>query len=423
MDPELKKALDALGMSLKEAVEKQEKAHAAFVDAADKARAQHDAVLDAKLAKLQGELDKFEPLSKALNDINERAKAEEERRKELQAQMDRIEAKGNRPGGDDVGEDEKKAQQQKSVFFDFVRYGAERQDKKMPERVNVLTVSDDTGGGYLAPSQYLMEIIKSAIEFSPMRQLVRVRTTGNRSVLVPKRTGTFAAVWVGEIDTRSETTGLAYGMLDIPAHEMTAEVYISMANLEDSAFDLEGEFRMEAAEQFGVAEGAAIVSGNNTAVKPQGLLSVSGITNVNSGAATTITADGLISLKHAIKTVYARRANFLLNRSSLGAVRKLKDGNGNYLWMPGLAQGKPNSIDGDPYTEVPDMPSEGAGTKPVMYGDWQRAYTLVDRVAMAIVRDALTRASQGQVKFVARRRVGGGVTLPEAYATLTCSAS
>ena len=73
-------------------------------------------------------------------------------------------------------------------------------------------------------------------------------------------------------------------------------------------------------------------------------------------------ANGLITLKHAIKTAYTRNANWALNRTSLGAIRQLKDGQNNYIWMPGLALGKPNTIDGDPYVEVPDMPSEGANS-------------------------------------------------------------
>jgi HK97 family phage major capsid protein len=116
-----------------------------------------------------------------------------------------------------------------------------------------------------------------------------------------------------------------------------------------------------------------------------------------------------------------RNANWVMNRTVLGSVRSLKDLNGQYIWMPGIAQGRPNSIDGDPYVECPDMPNEGAGAKPVAYGDFQRGYTMLDRIAMSMLRDPYTQADSGLIRFRFRRRTGGQVTLAEAMRTLTCS--
>lgn len=417
MDPELKAALDALGMTQAQAIEGQSKAIAELRTAHEADVKKRDALYDEKLDKLQKELDKFEPLSKALVDAKARTDKEAEERKEMQEQLDRIEAAQNRPGTG--GENDAKASAHRTAFFDHARFGLERMQQ---DRKNVLTVSDDTGGGYLAPSEYVLEIIKAVVEYSPFRSVVRTRTTSSKSVQLPKRTGVFAARWTGEIETRTETTGLAYGLEDVPVHELTAEVYVSMANLEDSAFDIEAELNMEFAEQFGVAEGAAMVSGSG-AKKPEGLLVASGTVSKVSGHATQITADGLIDLKYGLKTAYARQGMFALNRTSLGTVRKLKNGNGDYLWQPGLQSGRPNSIDGDPYIEAPDMPDIAAGTKPIIFADFRRAYTLIDRISMAVIRDGLTRASQGQVKFVARRRVGGQVVLPEAIAVMTVAAA
>ena len=420
MDKELQKALDALGLSLKDATEAQQKAHKEFMDTVNADAAKRDAAWDAKIAKLQAELDKFEPVSKALNDIQEREKAEKEEREEqakaMQEQLDRIETKANRPNA--PSEDDVKAAAQRAAFFEFMRVGNTRM---APDRLNVMKISDDTGGGYLSPPDYLMEIIKAIVEFSPMRTLARVTQTSAHSVQIPRRTGTFTALWVGEIETRSETEGLAYGLHDVPNHELVADVRFSMANLEDSAFDLESEVRMEFAEQFGVAEGTAFVSGNSVK-KPEGFLNATGTVSVNSGAASDITADGILDLKYGIKTAYARNATFVLNRNTLGKVRKLKDGSGQYLWQPGLADGRPNSVDGDPYAEFPDMPSVSAGTKSIAYGDWRRGYRIVDRLQLSVIRDGLTLASSGQVKFIARRRVGGIVTLAEAIGIMTVAA-
>jgi HK97 family phage major capsid protein len=145
----------------------------------------------------------------------------------------------------------------------------------------------------------------------------------------------------------------------------------------------------------------------------------------NSGTSATIAdsdgqANGLLSLKYALKTAYARNATWVLNRTTLGSVRKLKTGDDNYLWMPGLG-GQPNTIDGDPYVEVPDMPNEGAGHTPIAYGDFSRAYTLVDRIAMEMLRDPYTQATGGNVRFIFRRRLGGQVVLAEAIRKLVCA--
>src|SRR5690606_37366501 len=140
---------------------------------------------------------------------------------------------------------------------------------------------------------------------------------------------------------------------------------------------LEAEITSEAVEQFGVAEGLEFVSGTGVG-EMEGILVNSGIQSTDSGATSTITADGLLTLKYAIKSAYARNANWVMNRTTLGSVRKLKDStSGAYLWMPGIALGKPNTLDGDPYVEVPDMPNEGANAFPVAYGDFRRGYALV----------------------------------------------
>jgi len=298
--------------------------------------------------------------------------------------------------------------------------------KDVEAEYKAMSVGNDTTGGYLAPMEYVREIIKGVTEISPVRSLVRVRSTSAKSIQIPKRTGQFAAAWVAEQGTRSETDGLRYGMWEIPTHEMYALIDISEQNLEDSAFNMEAEIRTESTEQFALAEGTAVVTGNGVG-KPEGWMTASGVGESNSGTAATIAdadgqANGLLTLKFGLKTAYVRNATWVLNRTTLGSVRKLKDADKNYIWMPGIALGKPNTIDGDPYVEVPDMPSEGAGLYPIAYGDFAKAYTLVDRVQMSMLRDPYTQATSGNIRFIFRKRVGGQVTLAEAIRKLKCSA-
>lgn len=316
-------------------------------------------------------------------------------------------------GGLDEPRDEKYR-----AFFEYLRRG---HDRMQPDRVAVMTVGDDTTGGYLAPSEYVTEIIRGIIEFSPLRSIARVRETSNAAVKIPKRTGAFAAQWTKETGTRSETTGLTYGLEEIPSHELYALVDISSQDLEDSAFNIEAELNMEFSEQFGVAEGTGFVLGNGV-TRPEGFLENADVGETNSGDANLITADGLIDLFHAVKTGHAVLGTWTLNRATLGEVRKLKDGNGQYLWQSGIAGSSPNTILGQPYVEMTDMPVIAANANPVAFGNFRRGYMIVDRIQIEVLRDPLTQATAGNIRFIARRRVGGQVVLAEAIRKLKIAA-
>lgn len=310
---------------------------------------------------------------------------------------------------------EKEPSEAKKAFLEYARKG-----EISPEQRKALTVSDDTTGGYLAPPEYVAEIIKTITEFSPVRAVARIRKTSAKSVKQPKRTGQFAAAWTSEQGSRTETTGLKYGMEEVPTHEMYAKVIISQQDLEDSAFDLEGEINMEASEQFGVAEGVAFVTGNAVG-KPEGLLTNSNVGEVVSGSAAAITADGMIDLFYAIKDAYAKNASWLMKRATIGAIRKLKDSQNQYLWQPGLMADQPSTILGRPYQEAVDMPAIAANAYPVLFGDFRRGYLIVDRIQIAMQRDPFTDADNGNVVFRVRKRVGGQVILAEAIKKLKCS--
>ena len=131
-------------------------------------------------------------------------------------------------------------------------------------------------------------------------------------------------------------------------------------------------------------------------------------------------ADSLIGAAHYVKAEYTRNGTFLMNRSTVSAVRKLKDGANQYVFQPGLYQmGVGSNILGHPIVEATDMPDVAGGAKPVLFGDFRRGYMIVDRVNLSIMRDPFTQASSGNVRYLARRRVGGQVILPEALTTIT----
>ena len=374
------------------------------------AKGHADPLVDEKVARIEAKLDSYE-------DANQQQTAILKQQEQITETLDSLKTQLERPNS---GFSTKQVDEAYAAFDTWIRKG----DRGMSElEQKALTVSNDSTGGFLAPPEYVREIIKTVTEISPIRSIARVRTTAQRSVQIPRRTGQFAAQWVSEIATRSETTGYTVGLEDIPAHEYYARVDISEQDLEDTVFDLEAEMQSEFAEQFAKAEGTAFVSGDAVG-KPEGILTNSDVTSVNSGNGTALTADGLITLAHSIKSEYARNATFVFNRATLAAIRKLKDGNGQYIFQAGmtLEGGMVNTILGFPYVQATDMPDVGAGTKPIAFGDFRRAYTIVDRVQLSVLRDPFTLASAGQVQYIARRRVGGQVVLAEAIVKQNVSA-
>ena len=398
---------------VKSAVETLGKTFESFKEANDERLAQVEAkgtadpVTEAKLSKIEKDMDKFADLEVSM-------KAQAEAQKQSKEAMQKIETIISRPG---FGTDSKVESKHVQLFEKWLRKGKENLS---PDEIKVLTVGNDTTAGYLAPPEYVRELIKGIVEYSPIRSLARIRSTSQRSIQVPKRTGEFAAQWVAEEGTRSETTGYTVGLEEIAAHEMYALVDISEMELEDSVFNLEAEMNSEFTEQFAKAEGAAFVSGNSVG-KPEGILTGLGAgrsqTSINNDA---LAADDLINAAHNVKAEYARNGSFIMSRSTLAAVRKMQDGEGQYVFQPGVyAMGVGSNILGHPIVECTDMPTVANGSVSVVFGDFRRGYMIVDRTLLSIMRDPFTQANSGNVRYIARRRVGGQVILDEALTKIT----
>jgi HK97 family phage major capsid protein len=409
---ELKGAVDAVGAAF-EAFKSTNDARLAEIEKKGSA----DVVTRDKLDRIETSLSKYESLNQKLVQAELAAKNASESAADLAAKLNRMGSSKSAPEADEVkarANDWMRAVVRSIARGDGALSESERKSLDgVAAEMKSLSLSPDTLGGYLAPTEYVREIVKGVVEVTPFRAVARTRQTTQKAIQLPRRTGTFSAQWVQEQGTRSETTGLTYGMDEIPTHEMYALVDITNQMLEDAAFNMEAEVRAEATEQFAKAEGAAFLSGSGVG-RPFGFLNNASIATVNSGAAAALTADGLLSVYYGIKTDYARAAVWMLNRSTIGQIRRLKDGDGEYLWAPGLAGGVPNTINGAPYVEAADMPDVGASAKPVAFGDFRRGYVIVDRIAMEMLRDPYTQATSGAVRMIFRRRVGGQVVLPEA---------
>ncbi|MER9820291.1 phage major capsid protein [Mesorhizobium sp. M0129] len=337
----------------------------------------------------------------------------------LKARLDGMETRLNRPAIIKGANDNEPSIERKA-FKSFLKYGPER----MPgEETKSLVISDDTRGGYLAPAEFQAEVIKNIVQFSPVRQAARVGATASSSVILPKRTGTPTASWVGETETRQSTES-AYGQIEIPVNEAACYVDVSLQLLEDAAVNVESEVAMDLAEEFGRLEAVAFVNGDGFK-KPTGFMTDAGIPFTVSGSAATIadadgTADGLINLMYALKPAYRANGVWMANGTTIAYLRKLKDTTKQYIWQQGVQAGEPSTLLGRPLVEAPDMPDVAAGTFPIIFGDFTR-YRIYDRVAMSILRDPYSQATSGKVRFHARRRVGAANTQAEAFRKLKVS--
>ena len=372
-----------------------------------------DPLLEGKLSAIESQMDKF-------GDINNQIQAQKAKDEQIEEKLASIETMLKRPSAGGV--EAKDIDVHIKGWEKWIRKGDEALDDAEKK---ALTVGTAATAGNLAPAEYVEELVKIITEISPVRSVARVRQTSNKEIEVPSKTANFAAAWTAETGSRTETTGYTTSLNTIPTHELYAMVDISNALLEDSVFDLEAEMNLEFAEQFAKAEGTAFVSGNGTN-KPTGLTNGSTLaTAVTAASATAITANELMDLVHGLKSDYARAATFMMNRTTLGEIRKLKDTAGQYIFQAGFSgeAGLPNTILGHPYVEAPDVADMAASAKPIIFGDFRRCYMIVDRVALSVLRDGYTQAASGNVRYLARRRVGGEVVLAEAAKVLTMAAS
>ena len=286
-------------------------------------------------------------------------------------------------------------------------------------------------GGYMAPVEWDRTIINKLKLISPIRdnaRVIEISTAGFTKLFNDRNIG---SGWVGETATRPATTTPGIGSLAFTPGELYANPAISQTLLDDAAVDLEAWLANEVQFEFSRQEGIAFLSGDG-ANKPFGILTyVTGganaakhpwgaIQTTNSGAAAALTGDGILSLMYSLPSAFVAGAKLYLNRLSMGAIRKLKDGQGNYLWQPTFVAGQPQVVAGSPVVELPDMPAVAAGNVAALYGDMSASYLVVDSIGIRVLRDPFT--DKPFVHFYTTKRVGGGLIDPEPMKALVISA-
>lgn len=322
-------------------------------------------------------------------------------------------------------------------FSDYLRKGNElfldpeyKEMKKINDSIaKTMTVADDSTGGIFAPPEVLDMVIRDLLEISAWRSLVTVRPTAFKSVSINRQKQRTQVKRVAEAGSMNETKNPLFDKIEIPAHKAYARTDITMEDLTDPAFDLESFLYMDWAEQFDYQEGFEITKGT-------GLNECKGMTNetaitqgVTAASSSAFTADNVIDLFAAPKSGYEKNFTFVANRKTKAFIRKLKDSSNRYLWdmgfnssPSGFSLRAPMTVLGAPYQEIPDMDDIGSSKVVAMVGDFKKAYMLVDRMGINVLRDIYTSADQDIVRIFARKRFGGQTVLPEAVAKLTMGA-
>lgn len=328
----------------------------------------------------------------------------------LEKRAEEAEIKRNSPKMPAGDEEEKK--QRHILFKEYLTTGREPVSE-----IKVLRTDVDIDGGYQCSPEMDSELIRTITEFDPMRRLARVTSTTKKEVHIRTRVTGVTAGWEHEFPSLTEADGPTFGKEVIPTHMIMALSLATNNQLEDSDFDVSQMVTEEHGEEFGEQEAVAFITGSGVG-KPEGIMTRAGISEVTSGDANLLNnGDKIWDLYYTPKTTYASQGTWIAQRQTFGKIRIMKDSTGNYLWSPGF-ESSPPTICGRPYEESPTMATIAANAYPLAFGDWRRAYRIIDRTGFTIQRLLEQYATQNAVGFLGRKRVGGAVVQPEAYAKM-----
>jgi len=283
----------------------------------------------------------------------------------------------------------------------------------------------DVQGGYtIAPVDFIPDLIEKVRDQSFMRDLCdSIISTRAESVTFPRLdTRPEDSTWQGEITSADEETAMAFGTVTLTPKKSAKLIKVSQDLIDDSDLAIESIVRDQFAYKFGITEEKAFLTGSATAREPLGVFTanaagISASRDLSTGNSTSaIVADNLIRQTANIKPGYLRNATWLFHRDAVNMIRRLKDGNGQYLWQPGLTQGQPAMILGLPYKQSEYVPSTfETGLYVGILGDFKMGYKILTRKSFAIQRLVELYAATHQVGFIGRMRVDGMPVLEEAF--------
>ncbi|QGT99507.1 Phage major capsid protein [Candidatus Syntrophocurvum alkaliphilum] len=299
----------------------------------------------------------------------------------------------------------------KSAFWGAMR------NKVNPTVQNALQTGEDSEGGYLVPDEYEQQLIKALEDVNLMRNLCHVINTSHGDRKIPVVASHGSAAWMDEAGAFEESDD-SFTQVSLSAYKLGTMLKISDELLHDAFFNLESYVATEFARRIGAAEEEAFLLGDGSS-KPTGLLNSAGGADVGvtAASATAITMDEVIDLYHSLKAPYRKNATFVVNDATIKAIRKLKDGQGNYIWQPSVVAGTSDTILNRPVVTSQYMPTLAAGEKTILFGDLSY-YWIADRQGRTFKRLNELYAANGQVGFLAWQRLDGKLILSEAVKVL-----
>ena len=297
-----------------------------------------------------------------------------------------------------------------------------------------LSVGENTEGGYTVPDEFHRQLIQALEENNIFRSLAHVIRTNSGTRTIPIAADNGKASWVEEGNAIGESD-LTFGVATLSAYKLACAIRVSNELLHDSAFDIAGHIANRFGVRFGNAEEDAFINGKGvsadptvTPSEPTGILTTLASPSVLTENASSISFDDVYKLFYALRAPYRQKAKFLCNETALLQLMLLKDGNGQYIWKPGIEVGKPDTILGHQVYTSTYMPAiEGvaandAGKKVLLFGDFSY-YWVADRTNRTMRRLNELYAMTDQVGFVGTQRVDGKLILPEAMKGLGMGAN
>lgn len=309
----------------------------------------------------------------------------------------------------------------KSAFTAYLRSGNEQYLSRIEKKS--LSSSADQDGGYLIAAQTSKQISQVLEDISPMRKLASSEQISSSSLDIIEDYDKAQSGWVAEKGLRDETDTPKINKRNIPVFEIFAQPAATQKLIDDSFINIEKWLAEKLINSFSKLEDNAFMHGDGVNC-PRGILTYNDgkewgkIEQIKSGNENGIDQDALFNLYFALKSQYSNKASFLMNRSTIHAIRTLKDKtSGRYLWNPSLASENPDTLIGLPIYEASDMPGIEKGNLSIALADFKAAYKIVDRTGIRVMRDPYT--FKPFVKFYTTKRVGGDVINFEAIKLLS----
>ncbi|MBP7190059.1 MAG: phage major capsid protein [Rickettsiaceae bacterium] len=285
-------------------------------------------------------------------------------------------------------------------FANYIRSG----ETDMLETKSLSSAQDE--GGYLLTPALYNKIVSAITAKSPMRQIASVETISTNALDVIIEDGNFDCGWVLDGEERVSTGTSKLKQKRIVVHELYAQPKATQRLLDDAAINVEQWLNERLEDSFVKAENKSFISGDGIN-QPYGILSNDTISSVKSEESDSISIDDILDLMNSLDEVFLSNATFLMNRTTLSEIQKIRDDNGRFIWQPAIAESRPDTLFGIPVVCSSEMPPLAAGAKAIALGDFKSAYKIVDRSGVAVMRDPYTE--KPFVKFYAVKRVGGDV--------------